>query len=409
MTSSFYRFSSARINLALYISLLVITPFLLLQNYLQDAIGMLSAWSFYLGTLKVPYMLAGFLALISFLAVRFRRRFTIKKAIAWTAILLMWLLGQQLSDYYLNLPFYQLQHNWHYFAYGIFAFLAYQVFSVTKMTTAKIILYTYLLTLLISTFDETMQVFISSRIFDVSDIAKDLWGSLMGMTFLFFIHTDGELFKKGWRLRERRIKDYLNNPSALFVLLLIHSLILLYISSLLTERVYVINVVLITLSIFLVIFFIIHLTRNRTEKILFTVLFGILVILLGLSVSRNFDKNVTYNKPGMILYKGIPIPFFDVMIFENGCFRLVDKKVSFNQTDIRFLFTKASNILLIGSGTETKSRMGFPEDLESQFIFNNISGRALQVIILPTEEASRVYNRLRKEEKDVVFIIHNTK
>lgn len=401
--------SSARINLALYSLLLIITPFLLLQNYLQDAIGMLSDWSFYIGSLKIPFVLTAFIIFLAFLIIRFRSSFTRKKILAWLFIFGMWLLGQRISDYYLSLPFYQLQHNWHYFAYGIFAFLAYQVFSQKKLKPAGIMLNIFLMALLISTFDEIMQGFISSRVFDISDIAKDLWGALMGIIFLFFIYKDGGLLKKGRRVREQKIKDYLTNPLALLLLLMIFTFILLNISSLLTEAIYLLNTVFITFLIFVVIFFIIHATRKKANRIPFLVLFGIIVVVLGISVTSNFHKNITSSQPGMVVYKGIPIPYFDVMIFENGGFRLVDKKKSFNQTDIRFFFKKASNILLIGCGEEQKSRMGFPEDLESQFVYNNVSQRGLQVIILPTEEACRVYNRLIKEKKNVVFIIHNTR
>jgi len=111
----------------------------------------------------------------------------------------------------------------------------------------------------------------------------------------------------------------------------------------------------------------------------------------------------------MVVYRGVPIPYFDFMIFENGCFRPVDKKAYFNHPDINFFFTKASNILLIGSGQEAIPRMGFREDLTSQFIYNEVTGEPLQVIILPTEEACGVFNRLKREKKKVVFIVHNTK
>ena len=403
------RFFTPRVNLSLYSLLLIITPFLMLQNYLQDAIGMLSAWSYSIGGKDIPFVLTAFILFILFLFYRFRRSLTLKNLAVWIIIFSMWLIGQKTSDYYLNMPFYQLQHNWHYFAYGIFSFLAYQVFSTRFSNPAKIIIRIYLMAMAISTFDEMMQVFISSRIFDISDIAKDLWGVLMGSIYIFFIYIDHGFLKRRWKIREKRVRDYLNNPQAILVLLMIYTYILLFVSSTLTEVEYAFHVVFISVSLFLLVFFVIHASRTKAGKIVFSLIFSILIILLVHSVIRNWDKGITHNKPGITVYKGIPIPFFDIMIFENGWFRLVDKKVSFNQGDKRFFYEKASNILIIGCGEERKSRMGFPEDLESQFVFNNISNRGLQVIILPTEEACKVFNRLKKEEKQVLFIIHNTR
>ena len=408
MIPFFNRVFTPRVNLTLYSLLLLITPFMMLQNYLQDAIGMLSDWSFTAGGVKIPYLVAAFTIFIVVMFYVFRKSVTRRRMLVWGIIILMWILGQQISDFYLDIPFYQLQHNWHYFAYGIFSFLAYQLFSTKQKSPAGIILRVFFMAMLIATFDEIAQVFISSRIFDLSDVAKDLWGVIMGLLFLFFIYNDpSAILKKGWRIRERKLADYLKNPVALIVWLMIFSLILLFVSSSLTDSKYAVNVVFISLLIFLVVFFIVHLTRTKSEKRFFGVIAGLLIIVFVVSLVRNHDRNITYHKTGLTIYRGLPIPYFDIMIFENGWFRIVDKKDFFNNTDIRFLFKKASNILLIGSGEEAKPRMGFPEDLESQFVFNKETGRGLQVIIQPTEEACKVFNRLKKEKKDVLFIILN--
>jgi VanZ family protein len=409
MAKSPTKSSTARNNLLFYSLLLIITPFLMLQNYLQDAIGMLSSWSLHIGALKIPYILIAFFALILYLIITFRKSFTKKRLLAWLAILLMWVLAQNIADYYLNLPFYQLQNNWHYFAYGIFAFLAYQYHSEKETDTAQLITRIFFSAMAISTFDELMQGFISSRVFDISDIAKDLWGVLMGIIFVFFIYRNENLLRKGNNIRERKIRDYLKNPLAMLTYFMIFTFILLNVSSFLSDAKYGFETAGITLGVFFIIFMIIHLTREKSEKIIIGGILGVLLIILGISVITNFNRNITHCEPGMVVYKGIPVPWFDFMIFENGCFRPVDKKTYFNHPDINFFFTKASGILLIGSGKEAKARMGFREDSVSQFIYNEVTGEALQVIILPTEEACEVYNRLKREKKSVVFIVHNSK
>ncbi len=399
---------SARLNLILYSLLLVFTPFLLLQNYLQDAVGIFSNLSYNIGSQEIPFVLSAFVLFVLVLIYKFRKSFSIKRIKVWLIILLMWIIGQQTSDYFLNVSFYDLQHNWHYFAYGIFAVLAYQSLSLKELSTAKIIYSIFLRALLISTFDETIQIIISSRVFDISDIAKDLWGVLMGTMLILFVFKDSDILNKGWSIREKKVKNYIKNPLGLLILLIIFTYILLFVSSLLTEAKYGFNIVFITLIIFLIIFFIIHKTRTKAGKIVFAVIFGILFLLQVFSFTKNFNKNITYNKTGITVYKGIPIPYFNILIFENGGFRLVDKKIVFNQMDIKFLFEKASNIIVIGCGEDEKGRMGFSEDLKSQFIYNSKKGRALQVIILPTAEACTTFNRLKRENKKVVFLLHNT-
>jgi VanZ family protein len=380
----------------------------MLQNYLQDAVGMFSGWSYHVGGIKIPFVLTFFLLFLVFIIFRFRKDINPKNVIVWLIIFLLWVLGRNSTDFYSNLPFYQLQNNWHYFAYGIFAFLAYQFFSVKTSNPAKVIYSIYFMALFISTFDEAMQIILSNRVFDISDIAKDVWGVLMGILFVVFIYKDYE-FYKGWKLRENKIKDYLNNPLAIILFLFVFSYTLLLVSSLLTEAKYGFNIVFIALSIFFIFFFIFHKTRKKSGKIAFTAIFGVLIVLQGISIALNFNRNITFNITGLTVYKGIPLPYFDIMIYENGIFRPVDKKTTFNQIDKKFFFEKASNILVIGCGKDRKLRMGFPEDLESQFIFNEKSGKALQVIMLPTSDACKVYNRLKKEKKKVVFLIHNTK
>jgi hypothetical protein len=408
MNRNSYQWFSPKTNMLLYGLLLLLTPFLLLQNYLQDAIGMLSEWSFGIGDVQIPFLLVGFALFVTGILVRFRNSITRNRLVVWLLILLMWIIGQQISDYYLDTSFFHLQHNWHYFAYGIFSFLAYQAFALKWKDPAKIILRIFLSALLISSFDESAQVFLSSRVFDTSDIAKDLWGVTMGIIFLFFIYNDpAPLFKKGWSLIESKVKGYFTNPLALVFMMFIFSFILLFVSSALSDPSYTFHVISISVVTFLFVFLLIQITTSKNGRRIVIVLMLILLLGLGLSVIRHIDKPITYRSSGINLIYGIPIPYFDVILFENGGFRIVDKKVHFNQTDQKLLFKKSSNILLIGSGRAMIQRMGFPEDLESQFVYNPVSKRGLQVIILPTEDACRVYNRLKKENKKVTFVVHN--
>ncbi|MCD6176907.1 MAG: hypothetical protein J7K29_03610, partial [Candidatus Cloacimonetes bacterium] len=124
---------------------------------------------------------------------------------------------------------------------------------------------------------------------------------------------------------------------------------------------------------------------------------------------KYYNSNIVYNRKGMIVYKGIPIPYFDIMIFPDGTFRLVDKKIYFNQKDkVNRIFKYANDILLIGSGENGEGGMGFiDEQRETQFIFNSQKKLPLQVIVLKTPNACKEFNLLKNKGYDVMFIIHN--
>jgi hypothetical protein len=108
------------------------------------------------------------------------------------------------------------------------------------------------------------------------------------------------------------------------------------------------------------------------------------------------------------VYKGIPIVFYDVMIFPNGTFRLVDKKHYFNSRDQTFFMEHKPDIIIIGSGAEGLGGRGFVKQSPHQFMYNPHIQRGTQVIILKTPEACEVFNRLKRERKNVLFVLHNT-
>ncbi len=399
---------SPLINLILYISLLIATPFLLLQNYLQTFIGKLSIYNFELLGITIPYVVTlAFIILAAIVIKNFRNLSRFRIISILFAILLM-ILGQKLSDFYFNHKFYELQHNWHYFAYGIFSYIAYRYFKSKKRSDAYIMLSIYISALLISSFDEFIQIHISNRIFDIGDIGKDVWGTVIGMFFIFFVVKKGEIIKQTWKIREKKIRDYFVNPFSVLFLETVFTFILLSVSSQLTNMEYLVHSIFISIVLFFIFFFIFHLTQKKVFKRVFLGLLIILIFVQGFSFLKYHKEGIIYNSYGITVYKGIPLPFFDVMIFENGFFRFVDKKHNFNTRDIDTICHYSNNILLIGSGKDGLGGNGFPEKLKPQFIFNTVKMKPLQVIILSTPEACKKYNQLKKEGYNVIFIIHNT-
>jgi len=175
---------STRLHVVLYSMLLVATPFIMLRVFLQEAIGKLSISSFSVGEVTIHVIPAAALILLVSLLVVFRSRFTRRRALAGVCALLLVALAQEITDYYFDHNFFDLQQNWHYFAYTIFAFMMYRDLKPRGHAAARIMLITYLAAVVFSTFDETFQKHMSHRVFDISDIAKDAWGVLIGLVLL---------------------------------------------------------------------------------------------------------------------------------------------------------------------------------------------------------------------------------
>jgi len=86
----------------------------------------------------------------------------------------------------------------------------------------------------------------------------------------------------------------------------------------------------------------------------------------------------------------------------------VDKKHFFNGQDQQFFLSQKPDILLIGSGHHGKGGKGFKIEEGSTFSYNEHILKGTQIIILKTPDACKVFNRLKKEGKKVLFVIHST-
>lgn len=248
----------------------------------------------------------------------------------------------------------------------------------------------------------------SNRIFDISDIAKDAWGVLMGLVLIcFWVDKPFFLSPEHRRIRHPRLRDYLVQPMSLILLLIVMTFLLIFYSSLLTELEYWKLIVAFTLCTTAVILILVHISQFEWGKTSLMIVFSLLILIQLGSFFKYRDQDIVHNLPGLTIYKGIPLPFFDVMIYPNGEFRLVDKKRAFNQTDRLFLLRQESDIVLIGSGPHGEGGEGFPKQADSQFLYNPISKRGTQVIVLKNKDACEVFNRLKQEKKNVLFILHN--
>lgn len=400
---------SPRLHLVLYALLLICTPFIMLRAFLQDAVGRASASTFPLGGEEIPIVPVAAAAVAVLLLALTRPRITTRRVLtAWLAVVMI-AIGQRSTDLYFGHSFYELQQNWHYIAYTIFAFMVYRDLHPRGVSLARIFLGTFGLAAGCSLFDEYFQMHMSGRVFDTSDIAKDVWGSLIGMGILLFGREQAGASRAWWRgLRHRSLDGYLAHAPATWMLLLVLGYLFLAFSSVLTEPRYAGYVLLVTLPAFVVVFLLLHLSQKRRARWIIPGVAALAAALLAGSCLRQDRETIVTGRSGLTFYRGLPVPGFDVMLRPDGSLRLVDKKHFFNHRDKIFLNRQKADVLLIGAGYDGQAGKGFPHASGSRFIYNPFLQDATQVIILRSEEACRRYNELKKQKKNVLFILHTT-
>ena len=400
---------STRLHVVLYSLLLIFTPFILLQNYLVDLVSDASRSTVAFGSTDVPVVPLAAAVLLVVAVLVYRRAIGRRQLVAVGIVVLMDGLAQQITDVYFGHRFYDLQQNWHYVAYGLFAFMVYRDLGPRRLPLAKILWVTFFCALGFSLFDEIFQMRMSSRVFDLSDTSKDVWGCLMGIVLVYLGGARSAELLRGWREpRSGRLRSHLRDPLASLVLMVGCTLIFLSVTALLSDPQYAwpaVGITLLLCAVFLGCYLSLFSRRGRLGLACAVV---ILIAATGYSAIRHRNELITHIRYGITLYNGLPIPYFDVLVRSEGGFRLVDKKHYFNLRDQDFLLRQECDIIIIGSGQNGLGGKGLPERAMVQFLYNPHLERATQVITLRSADACRLYNRLSKERKRVLFVLHNT-
>lgn len=400
---------SSRLHLVLYSLLLIATPFIMLRAYMQQAIGRLSLARLPIAGIEIPLVptVAGLVVVVLFLIFRpevsRRRFFALAVGIGMAAF------AQRIADYYFGHRFYEIQVNWHYLAYAIFAFVVYRDLRPRGVSLARTMIATFALAIACSTFDEGFQLAVSSRIFDVSDIAKDTWGVTIGITLILLGGRHPELRPGAWRvIRHPNLRGYLVHPPSVWVLQVAIGVLFLVYASLLTDAQYAGLIAVLVATSFVGFFIVLHLSQRAPWRWGFLVAAAVCALTLGIQFGRYHDGQIVSHRYGITVYKGIPIPFFDVMLYPDGGFRLVDKKHYFNKRDREFLNRFKADIVIIGAGYSGAGGRGYPHQKGSGFIYNPVTGRGTQVLIMNSQEACERFNKLKKQGKNVLFVLHST-
>ncbi len=399
---------SPTVHVVMFGLLLVFTPFIMLQNYLQTSIKELSNFKISLFGLRLPFMFTIFVVVFAVFLIAIRKKITLYRTFAVAVCIAMVALGQQISDYYMANPFYDLQNNWHYIAYAIFAVLMFRMLKAKGKDTGYIVRTSYFSAIILSAFDEGFQFFLSARVFDISDIAKDGWGVLIGLVICLFVYEEGRFIRvEGWRITRKKIGDYLRKPLSFMVLATVFNLLFLIYGSLLSDLQFIGTAMVFLFGSFTALFLVIHISQWKIPRVIIMAIIVLSIISLLVSFTIHRKEYIIHSSPGLTVYKGLPLPYFDIMIFPEGGFRLVDKKLYFFPGDKTTIFEQKADIIIIGTGADGKGGGGFGAEI-SAFAYNPITNKCSQIIVLPNQSACENYNRLKEEGKNVLFIIHNT-
>lgn len=356
----------------------------------------------------ITYRIA-FILVVSGIALAYYFRSKITHARIAASIICLFLLTAifATNDYYLGKPFLVPRSYWHAFAYFFLAILISRVLNSRKINVSMAIPLIYFLSLAVATLSEIFSVLVTSySVFDLNDISQSGFAALVGVIFIHFVILNGKTFsplRENIKLHHEKVQDYFKHPISFIVLMLIFNFIFMIFSSLLTAIIYVQTALAATIiACFFSLLFYILLSRKKIRRI-FSIIISMLFVLQIVSYVVYHQDNITYNRWGLTIYKGIPIPFFDVMIFPNGNFRLVNKKHVFNAFDTEAILNQRPDIVIFGTGSEGLGGKG--KGIECLRNHKNI-----RLIMLKTPDAVRIFNKIKAEQKDkrIVFILHNT-
>ena len=125
----------------------------------------------------------------------------------------------------------------------------------------------------------------------------------------------------------------------------------------------------------------------------------VVIVLITAWVGFNPIGRFGFCRFGLLVYSAIPFPAVDLVIHANGLPALRGSKAHFvGFAEIEPLLRERPDVLIIGTGYDNMVQV--EEEI--------LAMSAVQVLPLPTPQAVRRYNELRREGKRVAAIIHST-
>ena len=251
--------------------------------------------------------------------------------------------------------------------------------------------------------DQSMLLFAKQACFCMADISKSGWGMTLGCLFYYLTRREERTDRKAGIFR-RSLGEYLSEPLGMLLVLLIGNAYLVACSSLLTTPIYAPLAVFGTLAGTWLTVQTLRLCSGKLARKLVVALFSLAIVIQAAALLKYGRRGVTFNRYGLTIYNGRPIPLFDAVIFPDGGFRLVDKKHHrFNKTDVEVLLKHKPDVIIFGSGVSDWDGKNLPP------IDRHPETGLPRVIIQRTPLACRTFNTLKRESSArILFVLHNT-
>ncbi len=129
------------------------------------------------------------------------------------------------------------------------------------------------------------------------------------------------------------------------------------------------------------------------------VIVAVIMVLITAWVGFNPTGRFGFCRFGLLVYSAIPFPAVDLVIHANGLPSVRGSKAHYvGLAEIEGLLKEGPDVLIIGTGYDDMVRV--EEEI--------LAMSAVQILPLPTPQAVRRYNELRREGKRVAAIIHST-
>lgn len=156
--------------------------------------------------------------------------------------------------------------------------------------------------------------------------------------------------------------------------------------------------VLVTGSAITVLVYKLSLTLPRTRRNhLFLLSLGL--VLVAIPVVSMWSQRITYAKFGLTVYGIFPVPVFDITVNRHGVLWFRTKSHTITRRELDDLIGPEVEVVVVGVGWD---RVAVLTDGATEL------GKSIDLRVLATPDAFRVFNELKSEGRVVVLLAHST-
>jgi len=316
----------------------------------------------------------------------------------------MFLYSWLITDVYIHLSLYDIQANYHYGAYVVVVLMFLRAFARRDVPKHKIVYRAFFTCYLVSLADEGFQRFVSYRVFDLNDTAKDALGTVMGLIVAYFLlGWYGRISLRDLPRQRQNLRAYVQNPACAIVFVTALTVILLTLSSLFSSPSYWYIIVFGTAGLFAIALLLFHITRSPKGRRAVYAAVGVAAVAQLICLGIWWNDGIVYHSSWLTVCRGVPIPVCDVLIYPNGWPRPADK-VHIGRGELHQCLVKYDpSIVLVGAYSRTPGTLS--EQPGARLEYSAERGRIVQVAASSPDEACDLYNRYTSEGKRVICVL----